>query len=132
MMLSDLRYAFRTLSRARGFTLMEVVIAIAVLSFCLIVVIANNASNVVPSGITLGGTALTDDASFTSSGANQAASFWSLPNVASGQTSVVITHSATWSPGVTVLEDVIGAPVALLSTSPQRDDTILMRDPFQD
>ena len=25
----------------------------------------------------------------------------------------------------------IGAPVALLSTSPERDDTILVRDPFQ-
>ncbi len=30
------------------------------------------------------------------------------------------------------VEELIGAPVALLSTSPQRDDTILMRDPFQD
>jgi adenylosuccinate synthase len=29
------------------------------------------------------------------------------------------------------IEELIGAPVALLSTSPQRDDTILMRDPFQ-
>ncbi len=29
------------------------------------------------------------------------------------------------------LEELIGAPVALLSTSPERDDTILMRDPFQ-
>ena len=29
------------------------------------------------------------------------------------------------------LEELIGAPVALLSTSPDRDDTILMRDPFQ-
>ena len=28
------------------------------------------------------------------------------------------------------LEELIGAPVALLSTSPQRDDTILVRDPF--
>ncbi len=28
------------------------------------------------------------------------------------------------------LEELIGAPVALLSTSPERDDTILMRDPF--
>jgi adenylosuccinate synthase len=28
------------------------------------------------------------------------------------------------------IEELIGAPVALLSTSPQRDDTILMRDPF--
>jgi len=28
------------------------------------------------------------------------------------------------------LEELIGAPVALLSTSPDRDDTILMRDPF--
>jgi adenylosuccinate synthase len=29
------------------------------------------------------------------------------------------------------VEELIGAPVALLSTSPQRDDTILMRDPYQ-
>jgi adenylosuccinate synthase len=28
------------------------------------------------------------------------------------------------------VEELIGAPVALLSTSPQREDTILMRDPF--
>jgi adenylosuccinate synthase len=30
------------------------------------------------------------------------------------------------------IEELIGAPVALLSTSPQREDTILVRDPFQD
>jgi adenylosuccinate synthase len=30
------------------------------------------------------------------------------------------------------IEELIGAPVALLSTSPKRDDTILVRDPFQD
>lgn len=30
------------------------------------------------------------------------------------------------------LEELIETPVALLSTSPQRDDTILVRDPFQD
>ena len=30
------------------------------------------------------------------------------------------------------IEELIGVPVALLSTSPERDDTILMRDPFQD
>jgi adenylosuccinate synthase len=29
------------------------------------------------------------------------------------------------------IEELIGAPVALLSTSPERDDTILMRDPFE-
>ena len=29
------------------------------------------------------------------------------------------------------IEELIGAPVALLSTSPERDDTILMHDPFQ-
>ncbi len=29
------------------------------------------------------------------------------------------------------IEELIGAPVALLSTSPERDDTILMWDPFQ-
>ncbi|MFZ5718837.1 MAG: adenylosuccinate synthase [Pseudomonadota bacterium] len=45
----------------------------------------------------------------------------------------------TWKdlPGAAVkyvrrIEELIGAPVALLSTSPQRDDTILMRDPFVD
>jgi adenylosuccinate synthase len=26
----------------------------------------------------------------------------------------------------------IGAPVALLSTSPEREDTVLVRDPFAD
>jgi len=30
------------------------------------------------------------------------------------------------------IEELIDAPVALLSTSPERDDTILMRDPFSD
>jgi adenylosuccinate synthase len=30
------------------------------------------------------------------------------------------------------VEELIGAPVALLSTSPEREDTILVRDPFQD
>ena len=30
------------------------------------------------------------------------------------------------------VEELIGAPVVLLSTSPEREDTILMRDPFQD
>ena len=30
------------------------------------------------------------------------------------------------------IEELIGAQVAMVSTSPQRDDTILMRDPFQD
>jgi adenylosuccinate synthase len=29
------------------------------------------------------------------------------------------------------IEELIGAPVAVLSTSPEREDTILMRDPFQ-
>lgn len=29
------------------------------------------------------------------------------------------------------VEELIGAPVAMLSTSPEREDTILMRDPFQ-
>ncbi len=28
------------------------------------------------------------------------------------------------------IEELIGAPVALLSTSPDRDDTIMVRDPF--
>ena len=43
----------------------------------------------------------------------------------------------TWKdlPGAAVkyvrrIEELIGAPVALLSTSPERDDTILMHDPF--
>ncbi len=30
------------------------------------------------------------------------------------------------------VEELIGAPVALLSTSPERDDTILVQNPFQD
>ena len=30
------------------------------------------------------------------------------------------------------VEELIGAPVSLLSTSPERDDTILVRDPFSD
>jgi adenylosuccinate synthase len=30
------------------------------------------------------------------------------------------------------LEELIGCPVALLSTSPERDDTVLVRDPFAD
>ncbi len=30
------------------------------------------------------------------------------------------------------IEELIGAPVTMLSTSPERDDTILMRDPFVD
>ena len=29
------------------------------------------------------------------------------------------------------VEELIGAPVALLSTSPERDDTILVQNPFQ-
>ena len=31
---------------------------------------------------------------------------------------------------VRMIEELIGAPVTLLSTSPERDDTISMRDPF--
>ena len=30
------------------------------------------------------------------------------------------------------VEELIGAPVAMLSTSPEREDTILVRDPFAD
>lgn len=30
------------------------------------------------------------------------------------------------------IEELIGAPVAMLSTSPEREDTILVKDPFQD
>ncbi|HEX5379890.1 MAG TPA: adenylosuccinate synthase [Phenylobacterium sp.] len=30
------------------------------------------------------------------------------------------------------IEELIGCPAAMVSTSPQRDDTIMMRDPFQD
>ncbi len=33
---------------------------------------------------------------------------------------------------VRLIEELIGAPVALLSTSPRREDTILVHDPFQD
>ena len=32
---------------------------------------------------------------------------------------------------VKLIEELVGAPVTLLSTSPERDDTILMQDPFQ-
>ena len=30
------------------------------------------------------------------------------------------------------VEELIGVPIALLSTSPKREDTILVRDPFED
>ena len=30
------------------------------------------------------------------------------------------------------VEELIGCPVAMLSTSPERDDTILVKDPFED
>ena len=30
------------------------------------------------------------------------------------------------------VEELVGCPIALLSTSPEREDTILVRDPFQD
>ena len=30
------------------------------------------------------------------------------------------------------IEELIECPVTLLSTSPERDDTILMKDPFED
>jgi adenylosuccinate synthase len=30
------------------------------------------------------------------------------------------------------VEELVGCPVALLSTSPEREDTILMTDPFRD
>jgi adenylosuccinate synthase len=33
---------------------------------------------------------------------------------------------------VRYIEELVRAPVALLSTSPEREDTILVRDPFQD
>ncbi len=33
---------------------------------------------------------------------------------------------------VKTIEELIECPVTLLSTSPEREDTILMRDPFQD
>ena len=33
---------------------------------------------------------------------------------------------------VRYIEELIQAPVALLSTSPERDDTILVKDPFAD
>ena len=33
---------------------------------------------------------------------------------------------------VRYIEELIGAPVSMLSTSPERDDTILVTDPFQD
>jgi adenylosuccinate synthase len=33
---------------------------------------------------------------------------------------------------VRYIEELIERPVTMLSTSPERDDTILMRDPFAD
>jgi adenylosuccinate synthase len=33
---------------------------------------------------------------------------------------------------VRLVEELIGAPVSLLSTSPEREDTILVTDPFED
>jgi len=33
---------------------------------------------------------------------------------------------------IRLVEELIGAPVALLSTSPEREDTILVADPFAD
>jgi adenylosuccinate synthase len=30
------------------------------------------------------------------------------------------------------IEELVEAPVTLLSTSPERDDTVMVRDPFQD
>ena len=33
---------------------------------------------------------------------------------------------------VKFIEELIECPVTLLSTSPERDDTILMKDPFED
>ena len=40
--------------------------------------------------------------------------------------------SATAIKYIRRLEELIGAPVALLSTSPERDDTVLVHDPFAD
>ena len=40
--------------------------------------------------------------------------------------------SATAIKYIRRLEELIGAPVALLSTSPDRDDTVMVRDPFAD
>ena len=44
-------------------------------------------------------------------------------------------HTVTHLPAAAVkyvkrLEELTGAPAALVSTSPERNDTILMRDPF--
>ncbi len=33
---------------------------------------------------------------------------------------------------IRIIEELVGVPVVLLSTSPERDDTILVRDPFED
>ena len=30
------------------------------------------------------------------------------------------------------IEELIGAPISLLSTSPEREDTILLKDPFSE
>ncbi|MEL3889580.1 adenylosuccinate synthase [Ferrovibrio sp. MS7] len=73
---------------------------------------------------------------FPSSMADQAAAKPVYETMEGWQDSTRGARSWTQLPGEAVkyvrrIEELIGAPVALLSTSPERDDTILMKDPFE-
>jgi adenylosuccinate synthase len=73
---------------------------------------------------------------FPSSMADQAAAKPIYETMEGWQDSTRGARSWTQLPGEAVkyvrrIEELIGAPVALLSTSPERDDTILMKDPFE-
>ncbi|MBP7062530.1 adenylosuccinate synthase [Ferrovibrio sp.] len=74
---------------------------------------------------------------FPSGMAEQAAARPIYETMEGWQDSTRGARSWTQLPGEAVkyvrrIEELIGAPVALLSTSPERDDTILMKDPFED
>ncbi len=73
---------------------------------------------------------------FPSGMAEQAAATPIYETMAGWSSSTRGARSWTQLPGEAVkyvrrIEELIGAPVALLSTSPERDDTILMKDPFE-
>ncbi len=74
---------------------------------------------------------------FPSGMAEQAAARPIYETMEGWQDSTRGARSWTQLPGEAVkyvrrIEELIGAPVALLSTSPEREDTILMKDPFED
>ena len=61
------------------------------------------------------------------------------PTLAADETGLARIGARSWAdlPATAIkyirrIEELIEAPVALLSTSPEREDTILMRDPFAD